>query len=218
MTKQLIDRVTRVIAFVENGNELYVYAEGQTNHAGWKDLELQLRGGSLTDIRFGFAGTPPINGAAVLTEVEASTERPLMPPFPRTVTVVAAHNEITAEIEYVAAKELVSEVTEVKATLDGNMLHVAAKGKVPTAGWTCPELRQIGFDASKFDFVARPPRRPVADVITPIEVEATFGPLLPPFPVDVTVCGAANCVPAPVEIGAAASAPSRSKAPAQANA
>ena len=109
-------------------------------------------------------------------------------------------------------------MTDVKATLEGNMLHVAAKGNVPSAGWTCPELRQVGLEPSEFAFVARPPRGPVILPITPIEVEQTFGPLLPPFPVDVKVCGATNCLPAPVEIGAAASAPSRSKASAQANA
>lgn len=218
MTKELIYRVTHVHAYVENVNELHVYAEGLTGGAGWTDLELRLRGSSQNEVRFGFIGTPPEHGAAVLTEVDASAELPLMPFFPTHVTVVAAENEITVPIEYVAAKQRIYEVTAVQATLDGNMLHVTAKGNARTTGWTSPELRQIDLEASQFELVATPPRSPVHDTITPIEAEGTFGPLMPPFPVEVTVCGETNCKSAPVQIGAAASAAPRSKPAPRANA
>ena len=122
------------------------------------------------------------------------------------------------EIEYVAAKQRIYEVTAVEATLDGNLLHVLAKGNVRTEGWTSPELRQIGFEASEFEFVAAPPRGGAAEVITPIEAEGTFGPLRPPFPVEVTVCGETNGKSAPVQIAAAASASPRSKPAPRANA
>jgi hypothetical protein len=56
-----------------------------------------------------------------------------------------------------------------------NAIHVSAKGKVRSAGWSNPQLRvrrQLSDGMVELDFVAVSPLTPVAQVITPIAAEA----------------------------------------------
>ena len=50
-------------------------------------------------------------------------------------------------------------------------IHVEAHGQTETAGWSSPQLLQIGSGHGgmvEFEFVARPPSGPAAQVLTPI--------------------------------------------------
>jgi hypothetical protein len=93
-------------------------------------------------------------------------------------------------------KQRVYEVTEVNAHLEGNVIIVNSKGTTRTGGWKNGELRPANGGAGtglRLEFVATPPNGPSTDAITPIEAkEYRTGPLLPPFPTEVTVIAETN--------------------------
>lgn len=198
--KELIHAVTDVIAEGKIGDMLRVTAEGQTNTNGWTELELRLSCVTEDEIEFEFVGKRPENANEVLTDVSATVEHPLLPPFgPKYVTVVAATGKIRRPVEY-GGKVRIYEVTGAEATSDVNEITVAAKGMVTTTGWSEPELRRIEDD--KVEFLALPPGPDaiVIPVLTPIEAPPkTFGPYLPPLPETMTVVAATNGKTVPVK-------------------
>src|ERR1043165_7117580 len=134
---------------------LRVSAQGQTNTSGWTKLELRLSRVADDTVEFDFVGKPAANGHDTITDVSATVEHPLLPPFgPKLVTVVAATGKITRQIEY-GGKKRIWEIIDAEAVSDFDDITVAAKGMVATTGWSEPELRRIEND--KVEFLALPP-------------------------------------------------------------
>jgi len=189
---ELIATITDVIAEGKIGGMLRVTAHGQTPTNGWTEIELRLSCVTEDAIEFDFVGTPPEHASGVITDISASTEHPLLPPFgPKYVTVVAATGKVTCEVEY-GGKKRIRQIDDAGALLNFNEVTVTAKGMVTTTGWSEPELRLI--DDGKAEFVALPPPDDaiVIPVLTPIEAEATFGPYLLPMPQTMTVVAQTN--------------------------
>lgn len=183
--KERINRVKGITVALVGANMLRIHASGETNMAGWKDLELRSIEGAGDALTFEFVGEKPQTSAGVLTPVEASADYPLMPIVPKVVTVVASENDLT-----VSMKERVAEVTAVRAGIENQTLHVFAKGRTAQGGWGYPELRPIGHDVAELELVAIPG----IGITIPADIEASgdFGPLLLPFPEEVTVHAATN--------------------------
>lgn len=91
-------------------------------------------------------------------------------------------------------KRTVYTVDRVVAKMETNMVSIHAYGHVRTGGWSDGELVPAKGTESTlvYRFVATPPSGTHTDVVSPIEVEKTTGPLLPPFPTKVKIIAETN--------------------------
>lgn len=93
------------------------------------------------------------------------------------------------------AKQPVTKVTKVVATMHTNIVSTAAEGEVPTTGWSkgelVPEATRL-LDTLVYRFVARPPTKVFNPLVSPIKASKKTGPLLPPFPTKVRVIAGTN--------------------------
>ncbi len=90
-------------------------------------------------------------------------------------------------------KNKVSKLTDLKVSLSSvNKALVAAKGEVPTLGWSDSELGndRIGDGILHLDFLAQPPTGTPGQQISPIEVQRSFP--LGPQAQDITVHSETN--------------------------
>lgn len=196
-----------------DGNVLLVRALGTASTPGWRDPELRLVADNGTTLVYEFVAIPPDTQPQVLTPIEAATRTgPIEPPFPIEVVVRAATNELRRPIPPDSTKERIYDVTEAYAQLAGNEITVHAKGRTRTSGWTDPELVQLSLDDELVvEFIARD-NGGALQVLTPIEVQQTFGPLRPPFPTHVIVVAETNRIRTPVLPTPYATPPSGSEA------
>lgn len=85
-----------------SGNEITVVAKGRVNTGGWTNPQLVQIGKTSTTITYEFVAEPPPAGTIVtqgFVNVEAAkTTPPLLPPFPKKVTVKAAKNSKTVSV------------------------------------------------------------------------------------------------------------------------
>lgn len=110
------------------------------------------------------------------------------PDMKAAIVVQAAANPPANGLTPASTKEPVLEITGLEWTLGStNKAILTAKGKVPTTGWTQPELvnPRIGDGILHLDFVALPPLGGSGNAITDIEAELSLP--LGPQPQDVTV-------------------------------
>ena len=100
-TKTLVYDVKIVTAKMV-GNTVVIHAEGRVPTGGWTGGELVATKGSATTLAFRFVATKP---TGIVTQgfepIKADkTTGPLLPPFPRKVKVIAAHNSKTVSITH----------------------------------------------------------------------------------------------------------------------
>ena len=93
-------RSVKTVTAKLSGNVITVVAKGTVNTGGWTNPQLVQTGKTATTLTFEFVAEPPTGIVTqVISPIEATkTTGPLLPPFPRKVTVVARTNSKTVKV------------------------------------------------------------------------------------------------------------------------